>query len=151
MSDTDVPNNDPITNDKRIQAYLELYKQQMERFRQTQEVEWRANISLWTLLAGAVYIAKDHHLGIPRCVACIAVIVISLLHGWWLHQIHKSEQTDKIFWTRYRSYALLLLRADLREDEKECAKREWAGSWLLLEVGMTLILASFLAFLATRC
>jgi hypothetical protein len=133
-----------------VAAYLELYKQQMERFHQTREVEWKANISLWTLLAGAVYLAKDHSLGIARCVAYFAVLLIVALHGWWLFKVHASEHVDKILWTRYRSDALLLLRGRLLKHEGEVAERKWAPSWLALEIGMTAILALVLAYLATR-
>jgi hypothetical protein len=137
--------------EKQVQAYLELYKQQMERFHQTQEVEWKANISLWTLLAGAIYLAKDHCLGIPRCIAYFAVFLIVVLHGCWLRKVHSSEQTDKIFWTRYRMEALMLLRGkNVHKDEEEVGQRKWAFAWLSLELGMTLILSTFLAFLATR-
>ncbi len=146
-----MPENDKPVDEERVQAYLNLYKQQMDRFRQTQEVEWKANISLWTLLAGAVYLARDHHLAIPHCISYTAALVVALLHGCWLCQVHSSAQIDKILWTRYRSEALLLLRGSLRKHEEEVVERKWAPSWLLLEIGVTLILATFLAFLATRC
>lgn len=35
-----------------LDAFLTLYKQQMEHFRHTQQLEWKANFGIWTLLAG---------------------------------------------------------------------------------------------------
>lgn len=139
-----------MEEEKRAELFVDLYKQQMERFHQTQEIEWKANIALWTLLAGAIYLARDHCLGIPRCVAYIAAFVIVLLHGCWLGKVHSSEHIDKILSTRYRSDALLLLRGSLLKHEGETGERIFAPLWLALEIGMTLILAAFLAFLATR-
>jgi hypothetical protein len=141
-----------MDDNKCAELFVDLYKQQMERFRQTQEIEWKANIALWTLLAGAVYLTKDHYLGIPSCAAYLAAFVIVVFHGLWLGKVHSSEHIDKRLWMRYRSDAIALLRPDkpLRKYETEAEDREWAPSWLLLEIGMTTIIAAFLAFLATR-
>jgi hypothetical protein len=139
-------------NEKCISVYLELYKQQMERFHQTQEIEWKANIALWTLLAGAIYLAKDHNLGVPKCFVYFAATGIVLLHCCWLVKVQSSEHIDKVLWMRYRSDALALLRPGKcpRKHETEADDRGWTPLWLLLEVGMTTILAALLAFLATR-
>ena len=63
-----------MDDDKRIQGFLDLYKQQMQQFRNTQGIEWKANIGYWTLLAGANYFVAQHSVWIsllwalPICV-----------------------------------------------------------------------------------
>jgi hypothetical protein len=143
----------PLDPDKQLKAYLELYKQQMARFHQTQEVEWKANISIWSLLAAGIYLTKDKCLDICPCLAWILVLVVVVLHFWWLRLIHKSEQVDKNFWIRYRAEALKLVRGTLLDGEgEEHGNRSGFVEflWLVPEVGMTVLLASSLAYLATR-
>ncbi|MGH9433536.1 MAG: hypothetical protein ACRD3T_18555 [Terriglobia bacterium] len=36
---------------RRVEALLHLQKEQMERFRHTQTIEWKDNFAIWTLLA----------------------------------------------------------------------------------------------------
>jgi hypothetical protein len=152
MPDNEVSPNGPV-NEKHIAAYLELYKQQMERFHQTQEIEWKANFGLWTLLAGAVYLTKDRCLHLSSCIAWPALAIVAALHGWWLSKIHKSEEADKELWCQYRREALTLLRGTNTSSPHETYRHrtsEGKIAWLLLEVSVTVLLATLVAFLATR-
>jgi hypothetical protein len=137
--------------EKRVQSFLELYKQQMERYRQTQEIEWKANFGLWTLLAGAIYLLKDRFASLSSHLAWIALVFLVVLHGWWLYKIHKSEEVDKELWSHYRAEALKLLRGSENPLDHETYRQRGFVSeilWLLLEVGVTLLLALLFLFQA---
>ena len=138
-----------MDEDKRVQAFIDLYKQQMERFRQTQEMEWKANFGLWTLLAGAIYLAKEKIIAIPTCPAAFFLLLVLGVHFGWLHRIHASQQFDKKLWVRYRREALSLLRVGqdsaVLEDEKQWETGLWTElTWRSLELGITLLLCAVL-------
>lgn len=142
-------------DEKTAKTFISLYKQQMERFHQTQEIEWKVNIAFWTLLAAGTYLARGKGLAICPCAAWVLVFVVVTLHLWWLLMIHKSEQTDKKFWVRYRAEALAIIRGKpVHDDEKEEHSNRSGFDellWLVPEVGMTALLVSVLAYLATQC
>jgi hypothetical protein len=144
-----------------LDAFLTLYKQQMEHFRHTQQLEWRANFGIWTLLAGAIYIVNKEVVQIPYRGWLIALVPIllfaaALLHVLWLLKVHRSEDNDRRFWRRYRAEALQGLRGGstntLHEDERPSDRKrgnDW--QWIALEGMVTVLLCVFLfSSLSTR-
>jgi hypothetical protein len=87
-----------MDDEKRVTAFIELYRQQMERYRQTQDVEWKVNLSIYASLAGAIYFIAQHPLQIGSCIAILLFLIIPglipFMHAWWLWKIHDSEQAD---------------------------------------------------------
>ena len=134
--------------EKRVAAFIEIYKQQMQRFHQTQQVEWKANFGVWTLLAGATYLAvHQKSVNVSPTVAGTILVIIVVVHFAFLYKIHQSELFDKRLWVRYRQEALTLLRTNslIHEDEKHTPRsRLTEGIWLSLEVGITALLCFFL-------
>jgi hypothetical protein len=43
-----------VSIDKKLDAYLSLYKAQMEHFRNTVQTEWRVSFAAWALLAALI-------------------------------------------------------------------------------------------------
>jgi len=138
-----------------LEGFLNLYKQQMEHFRHTQQIEWKANFGIWTLLAGAIYIVNKEvvhipHRGWPMAVVLILLFAAASLHLLWLLKVHRSEIADKRFWTRYRADALQVIRGGstdtLDEDERPWNRKPSDElQWLALEVMVTVFLCVFLA------
>jgi hypothetical protein len=135
---------------RKVEALLDLCKQQMEQFRHTQQIEWKANFGIWSLLAGAIYIVAKEPLSahISRCYAALVLLVAIFIHALWLLKVHHSEVSDKRLWTQYRAEALPIIR-----DSKEALpehEKPWERSpgeeiaWLSLEVTVTIILSAFL-------
>jgi hypothetical protein len=142
------------TQSRRVEALLDLYKQQMGQFRHTQQIEWKANFGVWTLLAGAIYIVTREEVSvhIPLYFAAGALVIVLVVHVWWLKNIHDSEARDKELWTRYRAEALPLIRGNDTpyEDETPWKRREQRIIWLLLEVTVTFLLCAFLLAILPR-
>lgn len=137
-----------MDDDKRVQGFLDLFKQQMQQRQNTQEIEWKANIGFWTLLAGANYFVVQQHVSISLCWAVFMCLLTIGMHGWWLYMIHSSEEDDKELWIRFRREALLLLRtpgSPQNEDENRTRRSEWP--WLIPELWLTLALSVLLCFL----
>lgn len=129
-------------NDKeRAEIYLSLYRQQMERYCKTQDVEWKANFGVWTLLAGAIYLAAKDTVAISGCLTAVILIGLVSVHCAWLLAMHRSENFDKRLWVQYRGKALRL--ADPDHHGSDDFRRDWWAEviWLLLEVGMTIMLS----------
>jgi hypothetical protein len=129
-------------NDReRAEIYLNLYRQQMERYGRTQDVEWKANSGVWTLLAGAIYLAAKDIVAISRCLAAVILIGLVAVHCAWLLAMHRSENFDKGLWVQYRSKALRLADPDYHGPDN--FRRDWREEliWLLLEVGVTIMLS----------
>jgi hypothetical protein len=124
----------------KVQAYISLYMQQMERYNKTQDIEWKANFGIWTLLAGSIYLAAKERVIVSPCLTAIVLAVLVSVHFGWLLAIHSSEAFDKKLWVKYRNDALLLVHsgAKLVPDV-----RPWYREplWVLLEVGMTAVLS----------
>jgi hypothetical protein len=130
-----------MDEEKRAEGFLTLYKQQMQRFRETQGIEWKANFGVWTLLSGAIYFVSQHPITLPWPVALITCVGVVTGHGCWLNKIHQSEQFDKKLWVRYRGEALRLLRNGLNpnQDEEHFARAEWP--WLFVVLWLTGVLS----------
>jgi hypothetical protein len=130
-----------MDEEKQVEGFLTLYRQQMQSFRDTQGIEWKANFGVWTLLSGAIYLISQHPISLPRWLAALTCIGVILCHGWWLVKIHRSEQFDKKLWVRYRGEALQLLRNEhnLHQDEADFDRAEWP--WLVVVLRLTGVLA----------
>jgi hypothetical protein len=128
----------------KVEAYISLYKQQMDRFSKTQDVEWKGNFGVWALLAGAIYFASGKD-GISISLIWVAAIltVLFFVHLGWVFTVHSSERDDKERWDRYRGKALDILWPGHGEEPFKYSrwKEVW---WLLLEGGMTLLLCTAL-------
>jgi len=139
---------------QRVEALLALYKQQMEHFHHTQQIEWKANFGIWTLLAGAIYVATKESVHLSRgWTAAVVLIFAVVVHALWLWRVHLSERADKQLWTGYRAEALRLIRGNETRFEHE---PPWKRSrlsevaWLFLELMVTVLLCAFL-FLSLPC
>ena len=121
-----------MSQNDRVEAYIELYRQQMDHYHKTQQVEWKGNFGVWTLLAAAIYLASEKPIAANHCIVAaiivpfIVVVVAVSVHGWCLYKIHCSEECDKKYWARYRREARLLLLPGggrLPADENEYQMR----------------------------
>ena len=81
---------------------LEIYKVRSEKFRNTQLIQWRMNISIWTLLVLAIFYKSDVALddcnwrciGLT-CVSEIASVILIIIHGFYSKKTQESLNYDK--------------------------------------------------------
>jgi hypothetical protein len=137
----------PMDDKDQVDAYINRYKQQMDRYSRTQEIEWKGNFGVWALLAGAVYFAgTNRSIAIPLCFIGPMLLVLTLVHMGWLLNIHSSERFDKKLWAEYRLRASQIIQPNAPDEGT--FKHSWIKEavWILLEVGVTTLLS--LALLA---
>lgn len=138
--------------EKSLDAYISLYKQQMDRFSNTQTVEWKANFGIWALLAGAIYFAAQKSVSAPKGWVILVLCCVFVVHFTWLRLIHDSQQLDKDLFSLYRRRAAQILGCE-KEQEDLLARSKWYRRpwvrlrelvWTCLEVGMTGLLCLLL-------
>jgi hypothetical protein len=95
---------------EQVQAFISLYKQQMERYGKTQDIEWKGNFGVWALLAGASYLAAKEPVTLSRCTTGVVLLLTVIVHGGWLLNVHSSERFDKRLWVEYRRRALDIIQ-----------------------------------------
>lgn len=119
---------------QKLETCLTLYKQQMEHYHKTQDVEWKGTFGAWTLTAAAVATTFQHKLAGGSWT--LSILAVPVLHAVWLLQIHRSEEFDKHLWAEYRDEACGLVSLGRHGDRGRGKVRELL--WLLPEVGITL-------------
>ena len=135
----------------KVKAYVDLYRRQMDHFEKTQEVEWKGNFGVWTLLAGAIYLFSEKPMQFHSWLQIALPALITLIHAGWLWQVHTSEDVDRKLWVIYRNEARLILSpsgtahfpVEELKGERTVLHRL---KWLVLQVGLTAALSGILVF-----
>jgi hypothetical protein len=138
--------------DDKVEAYVRLYERQMTHYEKTQDVEWKINIGIWTLLGAAIFWAAQNKaaskpIPVEHCLIVAVAITLVIVHALWLRRVHASEEFDKRLWSRYRREArMVLLEASPLPSDEEHSERDeldkW--TWIALEAGITIAMASVL-------
>lgn len=137
--------------DPKVEAYVKLFDRQMTHHENTQGIEWKVNIGVWTLLAAAVVWASKN-LVAARAIPCwgwtTALLLAVAAHALWLGLVHASEEADKKGWLGYRADAETVLRGrEVRPDSGRGKIK--ATAWLISEAGVTVAMALVLWLLVT--
>jgi hypothetical protein len=110
-----------MDDENKVQAYLELYKAQMEHFNNTRDFEWRINLALWS----AILVITGFLVGKVTIDSSSLWIfaAIFLWHFIWMIQIQKTEDTDEHVMRAYRQHIEELAAWKVPPPEK--------GEWFL--------------------
>jgi hypothetical protein len=119
---------------------------------QTREIEFKVNLSLWTLiaLAGYMFYGKVHINSYPSLFLyfIIAASIYCMHIFLWMMPIQKSEDTDDHFIREYRTNVEQLINVSINRPEarigyawaKVDKLRKDGWSWIIAETGITLFL-----------
>ena len=132
-----------MDDETRVGAYLRLYERQMSHYEATQGVEWKVSFGVWALLALAIRWAAEHSALLPVTWAGAAYMV-PIAHSLWLMLIHRSQETDKGLWARYRAKAEEVLHVAIAKGHPARSVPKEV-LWLAAEAGISLALALILA------
>lgn len=131
----------------RLEA-LEIYKDRSAKFENTQSIQWKMNLSIWTLL-GLAIVAE---LKFDGNLVWFGVAVI-LLHAWFCGRIQSSLESDKDLKKK-------IIKALNKIDEKKTetnfdsitvklpkestgiGSRHW--QWVFIQTSITTLLVIFL-------
>lgn len=132
------------------QEAIEIYKERSAKFKNTQSVQWKMNISIWSLFALSIY--HKRQMNFPTCEGCcikwgcileiIIGILVIFIHGFFCYKIQKSLDSDKKIKHSIAQQLnasvddLLNVQVDL---EVVSTRSPWA--WVILQISITIILA----------
>jgi len=135
-----MPKQSPtLTGKDKADCLLQLQRTLAENRRQTRSIEFRVNLSLWTLIAASVYFLYGKvHLSEGFQILWFLPIAIAtyLAHVQWMRLVQRSEDNDA---SRIKEWTRLV--------EKECGlpvendRAKVSGiKWVVFETSLTALL-----------
>ena len=134
-----------MTDKEKADCLIELHKEQLGKFKQTREIEFKINLTLWSfIILGSYYINNEIHLTTiyEHCSFCIGYLIIAVViilsHLFlWVKPIKKSNDTDDYYVNGYRSEVEKLTGIQISKYKKYSKKSQ---NWIFFEVGITVLL-----------
>jgi hypothetical protein len=141
------PDSNHIMDDKeKVDALLRLLDSHLKHLCQTRDIEFKVNISLWTVIVAAGYFlygkVRIHGLNWYGYIA-VSVVVVCAHTYLWMFPIQKSEDTDGDSIRFYRSEVEKLTEVASSRPHPNPSGR----LWIVFEVGMTAVLLAGVAFI----
>jgi len=141
-----------MTEKEKADCFIELHKEQLGKFKQTRDIEFKVNIALWTLIVVASKFIKDVLPYYSDNLQIVAFIILAILiicgHLFlWMVPIQNSEDKDDHYVLKYRHLIEQLCEKNISLDpgdyKNKTRLRDFKSSslkWIMFEVGITTIL-----------
>jgi hypothetical protein len=117
------------TDDKNIfDALMKLSDFRFQRWQDRRKYEWRISIGLWALIAAWIYYAEIARTSPPPVVTVVLMLVVFMLHAWWvrINWISNLKDINHAFY--YSDHARNLLGPDWpNPKEEQGPKGKWGG------------------------
>ncbi len=119
---------------------MDIYKGRLEKFKNTQSIQWKMNLSIWTLLVLAIY--KNDFIELNTCLLII-LIFICLIHLGYCILTQKSINSDKAVTDNIIDALKNSEQENVNIDVKLKGKISNCPSWLwiLLQTAITVVLS----------
>ena len=99
-----------MTEKDKIDIYMELFKEYLNRFDLRRSYEWKFNIALWTSILIWIGISLREDIAIESCgqklmasmLASVHLIIFFVFSFLWSGFLHKSNKYDKDFAFEYK-------------------------------------------------
>src|SRR4030095_12049300 len=140
---------------------LEMYKIQHERFHKTQDLQWKFNISTWTLMAAAIYFFNQyyneiHHQKVSSYWIVILTGAFLVTHSMFVLIEQNSLAVTKAVWLKIlvdlNDPGINDIRINIKDATKENSLRKskfWGENWkwIVFQILITLILLFTFVFI----
>jgi hypothetical protein len=133
-----------MTDKEKADCLIELHKGQLEHYNGTRTLEFKINLTFWSLIViGAYYIKKEIVFNPwSNCNHLFWYIVVSLImictHLFlWMKPIQRSEDVDDYFINQYRHEVEKLSDIKIKPFD---GKRRVKQHWVLFVTGITTFL-----------
>jgi len=133
-------------------VYRELYDTQIPKFNKSRDLEWKVNISLWSLIAaGIIAIDKFNFLEQAACYwRCGLFLFVVAVHFLWMMLIQRSENIDFEWALKYRRRCEDALNMQPIDQRTSVSARRIDFIWIVAPVLVTIILMSLFLVGATH-
>ena len=129
---------------------MEVYNGRLEKFKNTQSIQWRMNLSIWTLLALAIYKSDIVKTSLHFVFVILILLIICGIHFCQCSLTQKSINADKAVNDNIVVELNKIERENVKVDVTLKGKlSKWSWIWILLQTTITVILSIILA--ATVC
>lgn len=123
---------------------IQVYLDRQTKFRNTQSIQWRMNISVWTLVALAIWLNQTTTTAVNPLVKVVASFIIIGIHFVYCLLTQFSLESDKAVANKIINKLCdkqenLDFNPSLRGD----MTRVLPWLWICLQTGMTVLLVSF--------
>ena len=131
-------------------AAIEIYKIQHDRFKHTKDLQWKINLSFWTLLAAGVYYSDKFAATLSLFQMICVVVIFFVAQVIFSYKTQKSMEADK----KIMSEILEQLNHDkvknisvnVRERAKDVRASKQGNGWILFHLFMSASLLLLLLF-----
>lgn len=125
---------------------IEIYKTEHERFKDTRNIQWKVNISLWAVLLFAIEFSTDHKIPMPQIILGIILFSIAVLHFLFSWLCQDALQFCKERWNCITNEIHSLKQAD-RKLFGHLKKQKRFIWWVALQSAVTISLLIVLFFM----
>ena len=151
-----------MKDSEKAASLIELHREQLGKFKQSREIEFKVNLALWSLIVIAGRFIKaelekvsyEEHFIIYMIIYVVVSIIIVLLHcKFWMVPIARSQEIDDYFIRKYRFKVEELCGEIISANPDELIKTkpmEWKSyddfekkskkKWIVFETGITALL-----------
>jgi len=143
-----------MTDKEKAYCFIELYKEQMNHFKQTRDIEFKVNIAFWTLIVLAGYflnlIISSRSYSNFNCFYIIIALLFLACHLFlWLLPISRSEKIDLHYIKEYRDKIEDLAgeKPTPYYGETKDGQERRIMSWMICEATITCLLLIVLGIL----
>ena len=127
---------------------IEIYKERAAKFKNTQSIQWKMNLSVWTLLVLAIYNKKTLYLSgcNLQCITmgCIGLVGIIVFHGWYCFMTQNTLNYDKAFndmiMAKLNSSDGTEIVLDLKKEDIKQHIHDFGWPWIIIQTAITIIL-----------
>lgn len=132
-----------MSDKDKADCLIELHREQLGHFKQTREIEWKVNLTLWSLIIlGSYNLQKAHSVFLSSINLCsfvsiyfiVSVIIIIAHFKFWLEPILMSEKTDNDYILKYRKAVENLTKVEILPYKEFDEKKQ---KWAYFELGIT--------------
>lgn len=120
----------------------EVFRMRMDKFKNTQSIQWKMNLSIWTLLVLGIY--SSQLLQVQKYAIVPILLFIIGVHIVYCHLTQKSLDSDKRVMD---DIAFKLNNANKIDDQiqvdinLEGSTSSWSSAWIWLQIALTIALA----------
>lgn len=126
------------------ELYIEVYKVEASKYDSTRNIQWKMNISIWTVIIVGIYAKSQNQLNYPEYINIIASLVYLVIHSMFVFFIQKSLSRSLTRMERMAKHMLkdkTLTWAEIDEGLKRKNRR-----WEYLQIFVTAFLLLIFIF-----
>ncbi len=129
---------------------IEIYKTEVGRFEKTRDVQWKFNVTAWTLLVLAIKFKSENSALIDCCTIIVSSIAIFIGHLIFTWLIQNSLSSSKAIWNKifdilnkYDDQDTTLIKIDTKKITENKKWRVTDSLWILFQMLVTSFLLAF--------